>query len=60
MTEAFGLYALSGRATSFIAPFGIAWATRVFDSQRVGVSPIIVLLVLGFILLFFVRERRTS
>jgi len=60
MTEAFGLYALSGRATSFLAPFGIAWATRVFDSQRIGVSPIILLLLVGFILLLFVNERRTT
>ena len=57
MTEAFGLYALTGRATSFIGPFGIAWATKAFDSQRIGVSPVIVLLVLGFLLLLFVRER---
>lgn len=57
MTEAFGLYALAGRATSFIAPLSIAWATTAFNSQRIGVSPVILLLLLGFFLLFFVRER---
>ncbi len=60
MTEAFGLYALAGRATSFIAPLSIAWATTAFNSQRIGVSPVIVLLLLGFFLLFLVREQSTG
>ena len=39
MAEAFGLYALTGKATSFIAPFLVALATGLSGSQRVGVVP---------------------
>ena len=48
VTEAFGLYALSGKATTFVGPLLIAWVTGWFDSQRVGVSPVIVLLLVGY------------
>ncbi len=58
MTEFFGLYALSGKATAFLAPLGIAWATTVYDSQRAGLVVIVVFLAAGFILLSGVRERR--
>lgn len=66
VTEAFGLYALSGRATSFIAPLAIAVATSFFasqagfsaeDAQRIGVTPIIVLFMLGLALLPWVKSR---
>ena len=53
--KAFGLYALSGRATAFIGPLAIAWATAISDSQRVGVTPIIVLFVVAALLLPYVR-----
>jgi len=56
-TEAFGLYALTGRATSFIAPFAIAYVTIASQSQRIGITPIIALLVLGAFGLMFVKER---
>ncbi|SMH35565.1 MFS transporter [Mesorhizobium australicum] len=67
VTEAFGLYALSGRATSFIAPFAIAFATAWFaseafnlstqDAQRLGVTPIVALFVIGLVLLPWIRSR---
>lgn len=57
VTEAFGLYALTGRATSFIAPLAIAVVTGLTANQRIGITPIIVLLVLGAIGLFFVKAR---
>jgi UMF1 family MFS transporter len=67
VTEAFGLYALSGRATSFIAPFSIAFATAWFaseafglstqDAQRLGVTPIVLLFVIGLVLLPWVKSR---
>ncbi|MCP4314990.1 MAG: MFS transporter [Hyphomicrobiales bacterium] len=59
VTEAFGLYALSGKATTFIGPLLVAMATGWFDSQRVGVSPIIVLLLLGMVLLPYVRSAHS-
>lgn len=60
VTEAFGLYALSGRATSFIAPLTIAWATSVTESQRLGITPVIVLFIVGFLLLPLVSSAYDS
>lgn len=60
MTEAFGLYALSGKATSFIAPLAIAFMTVTFDSQRLGITPVIGLFLLGLLLLPYVQGRRKS
>lgn len=56
-TKAFGLYALTGRATAFIGPFAIAVVTSATDNQRIGITPIIVLLVLGTIGLTWVKQR---
>jgi MFS transporter, UMF1 family len=47
----FGLYALSGRATSFLAPFLVASVTVATDSARAGMAVIIVFFVLGYLLL---------
>ncbi len=55
MTEAFGLYALSGKATSFLAPLLIGTVTALSGSQRIGVTPLIVLFVLGLCLLRWVK-----
>lgn len=54
MTEAFGLYALSGKATSFLAPLSIGVATQATGSQQLGVIPLIVLFGIGLWLLAFV------
>ena len=68
VTEAFGLYALSGKATTFIGPFSIAIVTAYFasdafglttqDAQRLGVTPIVVLFVIGLALLPWVKSRQ--
>lgn len=58
MTEAFGLYALAGRATAFIAPISIAIVTQVTESQRLGITPVIVLFLIGLCLLFWVKDNR--
>ncbi len=50
-TEAFGLYALSGKATSFLAPALIGAVTFMTGSARLGVSPLIGLFLVGLILL---------
>lgn len=47
MTEAFGLYALTGKATSFLAPASIAAMTAATGSQVWGVSPLIALFLLS-------------
>lgn len=56
MTEAFGLYALAGKATSFLAPVLIGYVTLVSESQRVGVAPVAGLFLLGLILMLFVNK----
>jgi MFS transporter, UMF1 family len=47
----FGLYALSGRATSFLAPMAVASLTLLTDSARIGMCALIVFLVVGFLIL---------
>ena len=56
-TEAFGLYALSGRATAFLAPFLIATVTAATGSQRIGISPLIVMFLLALVLLNWVKPE---
>lgn len=55
MTEAFGLYALSGKATSFLAPLAIGVATWATGSQQLGVAPLILLFLAGLFLLTWVK-----
>ncbi|NOD33199.1 MULTISPECIES: MFS transporter [unclassified Ruegeria] len=55
--ESFGLYGLSGRATAFAAPLMIGIATTATGSARLGVSPIILLFILGLFLMRWVRPE---
>ncbi|AXS42313.1 MFS transporter [Breoghania sp. L-A4] len=55
ITEFFGLFALSGKATSFIGPLAVAALTTYAQSQRVGISVIVVLLAIGMVLLARVK-----
>ena len=59
MTKAFGLYALAGRATAFLAPFAVGIATTISGSQRIGISPVILLFLIGLCLLFWVKPERS-
>ena len=56
-TEAFGLFALSGKVASFMSPALIALATMATGSQRLGIAPLIGLFLIGLILLSFVKTR---
>ncbi|MCK4713548.1 MAG: MFS transporter, partial [Marinosulfonomonas sp.] len=56
-TEAFGLYALSGKATAFLAPGLIAITSEISGNQRIGISPLIFLFALGLILLIWVKAE---
>ncbi len=56
-TEYFGLYGLSGRATSFIAPALIGLVTTMTGSARIGISPVIGLFLFGLVLLIWVRAE---
>ena len=55
--EFFGFFAFSGKATSFLGPLFLGILTSVFQSQRAGISVVLVFLVLGGIVLHFVKER---
>lgn len=56
-TEAFGLYALSGKATAFLAPTLIAITTAASGSPRLGISPLIVMFLLSLWLLNWVKPE---
>jgi UMF1 family MFS transporter len=56
VNEMFGLFALSGKITSFLNPAVLAWVTFAFDSQRAGMATVLVFLGLGAALLLRVRE----
>jgi len=56
-TEAFGLYALSGKATAFIGPALIGLTTWITESARLGMLPLIALFALGLVLLFWVNPK---
>lgn len=55
--EAFGLYALSGKATAFLAPALISVTTALTGSQNIGVLPLIVMFILSLILLSWVSPE---
>lgn len=57
MTEAFGLYALSGKATTFLAPALIAIVSDISGNQRLGITPIAGLFLIGLILLLWVKPE---
>ncbi len=59
-TQFFGLFALSGTVTAFLAPLMVATTTGLFDSQRAGFSSLIVLMVIGAVMLFWVREEQSQ
>ncbi len=54
--QMFGLFALSGKVTSFIGPFLVGWLTYAAGSQRIGMTVIIALFVIGFLLMIKVPK----
>jgi UMF1 family MFS transporter len=56
--EFFGLFALSGKVTSFLGPTLVALATTLFASQRAGLAVLIVFFVTGGALLAGVAVKR--
>jgi len=60
MTEFFGLYSLSGQSTSFLATGFISWLTLASQSQRIGLLGETMFLVIGLLLMIFVREERAT
>ena len=59
-TEAFGLYELSGKATIFAGPLILGFVTSKFQSQRAGMSTILLFFVAGMFVLLSMREPAPS
>ena len=55
--EFYGFFAFSGKATSFLGPILLGQFTRIFESQRAGVSVVILLFVIGLTILQGVDEK---
>ncbi|MEY2757841.1 MAG: hypothetical protein RIR33_1619 [Pseudomonadota bacterium] len=55
VSEFYGLFALSSTATVWLGPMLIEWATRTFNDQRIGFSPILLLLAAGLALMFTLK-----
>ncbi|MGB6085906.1 MFS transporter, partial [Parvibaculum sp.] len=60
MTEFFGLFALVGKATAWIAPLLIGIVTEITQSQRFGLMITVPLILAGLIGLLFVKEERAK
>jgi UMF1 family MFS transporter len=54
-SEIFGLYATTGRAASFLAPFAWWAAITLFGATIWGTLGIILVVLIGFVLMLFVR-----
>lgn len=58
MTQFFGLYALTGKVTSFVGPFAVGALTTISGSQRIGISIVVAFFGVGAVLLAGVRPER--
>lgn len=57
ITQFFGLFALSGKVTSFMAPLAVSLVTSITMSQKAGMAVLIVFFLAGLLLLLRVKER---
>jgi len=57
--EFFGFYAMAGSVTVWIGPMVVAYMTRAYDSQRIGMISVASLFFVGLAILFFVRADKT-
>lgn len=57
LTQFFGLFALSGKLTSFLAPLAVGLVTALTHSQKAGMAVLIVFFLAGLVLLSRVRQR---
>lgn len=54
--KGFGLFATSGKSTSFLGPLLVSTVTFLTDSQRIGFSAAIILLLAGLIILLNIKK----
>jgi len=59
-TEAFGLFGFTGNATVFAGPLVLGFVTSLFQSQRAGMSTILLFFVAGMLVLLPLREPNRS
>jgi MFS transporter, UMF1 family len=60
ITQHFGLFALTGKVTSFIGPFLVASVTAATMSQKAGMVMLIAFFVVGLLLLMRVKDYRPA
>ena len=51
LNKMFGIYAVSGKITNFLGPISVAFFTVIFESQRAGMSSILIFSVIGLAIL---------
>ncbi len=56
--EMFGLMAFSGKVTAFIGPFLVGWGIYFSGSQRIGMSVIVAMFIIGFFILLKVPRTK--
>lgn len=57
VAEFYGLFAMSSTATVWLGPLLTGWATRTFNDQRIGFSPVLLLLAVGLALMLLVSPK---
>ncbi len=55
--EFFGFFAFSGKATALVGPLLLGVVTEMFNSQRAGISVVVIFFLVGGALLFLVDEE---
>lgn len=60
ITEFFGLFAFSGKVTSFMAPLLVGLVTAATESQRLGIAMVAIFLIAGGALMFAVRVPKVK
>jgi len=60
LNEFFGIYSMSGTATSFIGPLSIGLITTLTQSQRAGFASAVVFLGVGLVLLWRVQDPKAT
>tara|TARA_B110000977_G_scaffold8555_3_gene11418 strand:+ start:4116 stop:4310 length:195 start_codon:yes stop_codon:yes gene_type:complete len=60
VTQFFGLYALSGAATAFLAPLLVRFFTDFYESQRAGFALLVGLFVVAFVMMVLVKEEQAA
>ena len=60
ITQYFGLFALTGRVTSFIGPLLVGAVTAATASQKAGMAVLVLFFTVGMVLLMMVEEPRNT